>query len=293
MTPVHAILLGFLLLAAAVRPAVAGQADGLPTRVTLVQVLQLLDQRSPRTIAERARVDIVAAERITATTLPNPSVSYGGLQLVSGANTGAATAHQVVVDQPLLLYGLRGTRHDVAELNVSTERARVDVALAERTLEVRQAFVALVARQEELRILRESLSELQRVEHVVRGRAEEGDRSQYDVLRIETERRTLEVEAMNAATDVTDASGRLAALLGFPGWLPEADGTLNPDNIPTDFTALWDIAQQRRPALAAVRQQQTAARGGLLLARRERLPVPALTGGGKSSWSRSMIARLM
>jgi cobalt-zinc-cadmium efflux system outer membrane protein len=42
---------------------------------------------------------------------------------------------------------------------------------------------------------------------------------------------------------------------------------------------LWDTAQQRRPALVALREQQAAARGGLFLARRERLPVPALSGG--------------
>jgi outer membrane protein, heavy metal efflux system len=268
-----------LLLAGNARPATAGQDESLPARVTLAQVLELLDQRSPRTIAERARVDIVAADRITARTLPNPSISYGGLRLAAGANLGAVMQHELVVDQPLLLYGVRGSRRDVADLNVSAEQARVAADLADRRLQVRQAFVSLVARQQGLRILQDSLSELQRAESVVRGRADEGDRSQYDVLRIETERRTLEVELMNAATEVTDASGRLAALLGFPGWLPEADGTLDPTNVPTDFNVLWDLTQERRPALVAVRQRQNATRGALLLTRRERLPVPALTGG--------------
>src|SRR5690349_13136276 len=65
----------------------------LPATVTLAQVMQLLNERSPRTLAERASVNVVAADRITAKTWPNPSLSYGGLHLVSGSSTGAVTQH--------------------------------------------------------------------------------------------------------------------------------------------------------------------------------------------------------
>jgi cobalt-zinc-cadmium efflux system outer membrane protein len=258
----------------------AGQAvEGLPARVTLDQVLQLLEERSPRTAAERATIDVVAADRITANTLPNPSLSYGGLRLVSGVSTGAVTQHQLVMEQPLLLFGQRQTRRDAADLNVSAEEARVAASLAARRLDVRQAFATLLARQEQMRILEDSRTELRRIEGVVRGRAEEGDRSRYDVLRIETEGRMLDIEVMNAATDVDDAAGRLAALLGFPGWRPGADGVLDAGNVPTELDALWDIAQRRRPALVAIQRRQTAAQGGVLLAQRQRLPIPAVSGG--------------
>jgi len=272
-------MLTVLVLLIAARSSAGQNVEGLPARVTLDQVLQLLDERSPRTAAERATIDVVAADRITANTLPNPSLSYGGLRLVSGVSTGAVAQHQFVVDQPLLLFGQRQTRRDTADLNVSAEQARVAASLAERRLDVRQAFATLLARQEQLRILQDSRTELQRIEQVVRGRAEEGDRSQYDVLRIETERRMLDIEVMNATTDVDDAAGRLAALLGFAGWRPRADGNLNAGNIPTEFDALWDIAQRRRPALVAIQRKQTAAQGGVLLAQRQRLPVPSLSGG--------------
>ena len=251
----------------------------LPARVTLDQVMQLLNDRSPRTLAERAAVDVVAADRITANTWPNPSLSYGGLHLVSGSSTGAVTQHQFVVDQPLPVFGQRQSRRAMADLNVSAERARVDASLAERRLEVRQAFATLMARQEESRILQDSRGELEKIEDVVRGRADAGDRSEYDVLRIDTERRMLDVEVTNAATEVEDASGHLASLLGFAGWKPRAEGTLQPGNTPTDFNVLWDAAQQRRPALRAARERQSVASGGLLVAQRERRPVPTVSGG--------------
>ena len=59
----------------------------LPARVTLDQVLQLLNDRSPRTAAERATVDVVAADRITAGTLPNPTISYGGVSTLQELRT--------------------------------------------------------------------------------------------------------------------------------------------------------------------------------------------------------------
>ena len=255
--------------------------SALPAAVTLDEVLKLLEQRSPRTAAERASIPVVAADRITAQTLPNPTLSYGGVHLVSGLSTGAVTQHQVVVEQPLLLFHQRQARLDAAAGNVTAEEARVAETLAGRRLAVRQAFASLLSRQEQLRVVQEGLTNLERVEQLVRGRAAAGDRSQYEVLRIETETESLRVQMMNAATDVEDVSGQLATLLGLPGWSPRAIGELDVGMVSTEVEVLWAAAERRRPSLVTLRQQQAAARGGLFLARRERLPVPALSGGHK------------
>jgi cobalt-zinc-cadmium efflux system outer membrane protein len=88
---------------------------------------------------------------------------------------------------------------------------------------------------------------------------------------------------MNAAIDVEDVSGQMAALLGLPGWSPRALGALDVGSVSTDVEVLWGTAQRRRPSLVALRRQQAAARGGLFLAHRERLPVPALSGGAQTT----------
>ena len=265
------------------RVSAQGGPPALPATVTLDEVLKLLEERSLRTAAERASVAVAAADRITARTLPNPTLSYGGVHLVSGLSTGAITQQQVVVEQPLLLFHQRQTRLDAADTNVKAEQARVAEALSGRRLAVRQTFASLLSRQEQLRVVQETLVTLERVQQVVRGRAAAGDRSRYEVLRIEAETESLRVQAMNAATDVEDVSGQLAALLGLPGWSPRAVGTLDVGVVSTDVESLWGTAQRRRPSLVALRQQQAAARGGLTLARRERLPVPALSGGTQTT----------
>ena len=251
----------------------------LPATVTLDEVLKLLEERSPRIAAERASIRVTAADRITAQTLPNPSVSYGGVHLVSGLSTGATTQHQVVVEQPLLLFRQRQARLDAADANVHAEDARVAEVLAGRRLAVRQTFASLLSRQEQLQIVQESLVHLERLQQLVRARAAAGDRSRYEVLRVEIETESLRVQAMNAATDVEDVSGQLAALLGLPGWSPRAVGALEVGAVSTDVEVLWRTAERRRPSLVALRQQQAAARGGLVVARRERFPVPALSAG--------------
>jgi cobalt-zinc-cadmium efflux system outer membrane protein len=267
-------------------PSVAVMAQGaaqepLATQVTVDQVLAIMNERSPRIAADRASIKVVEADRITAHTLPNPSISYGGTHLVSGLSTGALTQHQVVMDQPLLVGHQRQARESEADLNVSAERARVDEVLAHRKVAVRQAFATLLSKQEQLDVSKQSLADLERVQLVVRGRAEAGERSKYDVARVDTETETLRVDIMNAEADVEDAAGQLATLLGLPGWSPRALGSLNPADIPTEPDRLWDIATKQRPALVSLRQQQAASQGGIVLARRERLPIPVVSGGAQ------------
>jgi cobalt-zinc-cadmium efflux system outer membrane protein len=283
-TPQTALLAGVQpdsLVASQTPPAGGAPESGaLPSQVNLQDVMRLLDDRSPRTLADNATLDVSAADRITAATLPNPSISYGGAHLFQGLSTGAVTQHQVVVEQPLLMFHQRQARGDVADLNLRADRARVAETLADRHRQARQAFATLLSRQQQLQVLQEGIADLERVEQVVRGRSQAGERSQYDLARIETETERFRIDLMNAETDVADASGRLASLLGFPQWQPRAVGSLDPEpDLPTDADALWTLAQARRPSLQALRERQAAARGGLNLARRERLPVPALSGG--------------
>ena len=176
------VLLAGLVIAGAARAASA-QAP-LPATVAIDDVLRLLNDRSPRTAADRASIDVTAAERITARTYPNPDISYGAVHLVSGLSTGAITQHQVVFDEPLLLFRQRQARLDAADLNVGAERARVERTLGERRLQVRQAFAALLSRQQQLIVIQESVADLQRVQGVVRGRAEAGEKDAKQAIHL-------------------------------------------------------------------------------------------------------------
>src|SRR5512135_1941948 len=99
----HRFIVALLTISLLLRGLDASAQDTrapLPTTVTLEDVLKLFDERSPGTAAERASIQVAAADRMTARTLPNPSLSYGGVHLVSGLSTGAVTQHQLVLEQP-------------------------------------------------------------------------------------------------------------------------------------------------------------------------------------------------
>ena len=285
----RALSLSFLLaisgVAAAANPGDGLQTQGLqataelPEEVTLAAVVALLRDQSPRSRAEQARIAVAEGERLGAGVWQNPSLSYGGVALAQGTNTGSAWQHQFTLEQPLLIFGQTSARSSAAELGVRAERAQVAADLGERALAARQGFYTLVARQERVKALQESLTELQGLEKIVRGRQAAGDRSVYDVTRLALETSTLDTELSIARTEVADASGRLAAVLGFPGWHPRAQGELGARELPTDFDQLWSVAQRQRPSIAAAQAAESRARAGLTVARRDWLPVPSLALG--------------
>jgi len=271
-----ALLLGAALAGTAGSAGMAGEPEsfgvsavaGMPETVTLEQVLQLLRKKSPRSAAERALVEVARAGVVAAGVLPNPSFDYGWNHLFSGTNTGSATVNQLAADQPLLLFGQRRQRRRSAELGVRLAESRFAESYAERAREARERFTSLLARQEKQLLLEESSEDLRRVARVVEKRAEAGDRSRYDALRIEVEAREVQTALADARADVEDASGRLAALLGFPEWRPRAVGELrpaapgDPNYIDTaDIEGLWSRAQQLRPALVVAKRSEAAARG--------------------------------
>jgi cobalt-zinc-cadmium efflux system outer membrane protein len=268
-----------LVLAVAPAAGASAQPEPPPETITLGQAMRLLRERSPRSRAEQARADVASAERVAADVLPNPSLSYGGTHLVQGESTGAVQQHQLMLEQPLLLFGQRGARREVAALGVARARAHAEASLAERAHDVRQAFFTLLARQRRVERLEEGRADLAQVSKIVEGRVAAGDKSRYDSLRVAVEARALESQLAAARADVDDGAGHLAALLGLPGWRPRAQGELRAPDLSPDLEALWKRAEASHPALIAARRDEAAARGAIGLARRERLPVPALSAG--------------
>jgi len=77
--------------------------------VTIDDALKLLREQSPQTAADRAQLEVTAAEQITASTLPNPSFAYTGQELLAGKNTGSIGAHQLTVEPAPFSWRAGGT----------------------------------------------------------------------------------------------------------------------------------------------------------------------------------------
>lgn len=279
MTPRCPCVLVHLLLLMATQPLTAAAQERPPAEITIDEALRILHDESPRWAAERAQLGLAEADVIQAGLWSNPSLNYNLLQLAQGANTGAATTHQLTLELPLLLFGQRGKRLEAARAAQETMRAELAARFVERAREVHHAFVDLLGSQEKLRLLAESQQEIQSAETIVRGRAAAGDRSQYDVLRIALEARALDSELATAEAERLDAGGRLGQLLGRPRWHPRARGNLTPiDPVPVRGLQ-WEHVRTEHPAIEAAQRRIGQTEATLAQAKRERLPEVALQVG--------------
>ena len=250
-----------------------------PTEITIEDALHILQTESPRWAAERAQLGLTEADLIQAALLSNPSVNYNVLQLAKGANTGAATTHQLTVEQPVPLFGQRSARIQAARAAQASAKADLAARFAERARELHHAFVELLGAQEKQRLLADSLNDLQHAEAIVRGRAAAGDRSKYDVLRVSLEARALDSEWASADAQRLDAAGRIGEYLGRPGWQPRARGDLTPIDKSQTAQRLWEYARSEHPQVIAAHKRIAQTQALIHQAKRERFPEVALQLG--------------
>ena len=251
--------------------------EEFPTRyVALSDVLMLL-RESPRMVALRANINVALADRTQAGLLPNPEFSYSRFVTVTGDNDAANDPDEFGLSE--LCCSASGAAIRTAELEITATQAEVFAEYADLVIEARRLFATLLVREEMARVLAESLTHFERVERLVQGRFEEGDVSEYDLERIRVEVATFRSQLVGARAELADASGELASLLASPGWLPMATGALKPLDVRFDYAELAASMQQVHPRIQAARNREFAARSGIILARKERLPRPQLETG--------------
>ena len=244
-----------------------------PPLVSLPDVMRLLREVSPRLALERLNIRGAEANRITAGTYPNPTLSYGQFRPNGGQRTlfDGSRQEQATVEMPLLLNGQFNARIEKAERELTAARARVVSGASTLAAEAGAAYIALLAAQEKELQLTGAIDELTRLRDIVSARADLGAASRYDVARLEVEVGGFRTRLADAQADSVDRSGNLAALLGIANWQPKAQGRL----VPLTYTLAFDNSPERAlgsPAARAAIEDEKAAQSAVDLARRERAP---------------------
>lgn len=249
-------------------------ADVPPAEVTADQAVALYREHNPRARAARAQTDVVAADIVDARTYPNPTLSVSTSATVHGVATSGDEQQAVEVDIPLLVHK-RGKRTHAAEKRVEASKASVAADEADAAREVRRRWVALLAAQERVTALAETVKDTQHVRELVSGRAAAGAKSPYDLERTDLALATLESRLSDAKTDVLVASATLAEAVGVPDWHPHAVGELRPGPEPPAGGVSAD-----HPSLVKPRTAAEQARAEEELAHAEATPTPSLVVAG-------------
>ena len=253
-----------LLLAAAPDPAGAQAALG---RLTLEDAVALAARANPVLRAKQFELQAVGANEITAGLRPNPTATYLAEQF--GGGSAALVQHTFSIGQPIELGGKRQRRLESARAATRLSGHEFEDVRRQVVFQVKKAFTdALVARQE-LGLVEENVRSLDDLERIQCFRAERGDLSELELLRIEVQRFALDRDAADARQALRMARIALRAATD-PTQVPEdfeVVGALADRDVAPAAVDLYRRPLDRRPDLRAAEAARAKARADVGLAR--------------------------
>ena len=239
-------------------------------RLSLDEAVSLALTENPTVRAKQFERQSVSANEITAGLRPNPTATFSGEQFTPGGSSGAAiTQYTISIGQPIELGGKRQRRVDSARAATRVTGYELADLQRQTVFQVKKSFTDILIARDTLALAEENLTTLDELERVQRFRAEKGDISQLDLLRIQVQRFQFERDAADARQGFRAAKIALRAVCSQErlGENFEAVGDLAYRDVPYDRAALYSLVMQNRPDVRAAEAARQKARADVNLAR--------------------------
>ncbi len=237
-------------------------------RISLDEALQLALRQNPTLMAQQAALFATKAGETTAALRPNPTMNFLAEQFRPGQSQQDAQ-YTVNVGQPIELGGKRQRRIDSARAATQVAKYQLDDARRLVVLQVKSAFAGALIAREQLGLAEANLKTLDDTERIQRLRAQKGDISELELLRIEVQRFTFARDAADARQALTAAKIALRTAAGAVN-IPEdfeVAGELDFKDVSLDRAVLVQRALGNRPDLRAAEADRQRARADHRLAR--------------------------
>jgi len=252
-----------VLLGAPARPF----AQAPVSTLTLDEAVSLAGAANPTVRAKEFEVQAVGANEVTAALRPNPSANFLAEQF--GGGSVAQTQYTFNVGQPIELGGKRQRRIDSAK--AATKVTGLELADLRRQLvfQVKKSFSDILIAREALALTEQNLAALGELERVHRFRAEKGDISGLELLRIEVERFAFERDAADARQALGAAKVALRTAVGQERVVEQFEvvGELTFPVVTRSRSELYRMALDARPDLRAAQAAREKARADIDLAK--------------------------
>jgi cobalt-zinc-cadmium efflux system outer membrane protein len=237
-------------------------------RVSLEEALQLALKQNPTLMAQQAALFATKAGETTAALRPNPTMNFLAEQLRPGQSQQDAQ-YTVNVGQPIELGGKRQRRIDSARAATQVTTYQLDDARRQVVLQVKSAFAAALIAREQLALAEANLNTLDDTERIQRIRAEKGDISELELLRIQVQRFTFARDAADARQALAAARIALRTAAGSVNIAEdfEVAGDIDFKEVSLDRALLVRRALDNRPDLRAADADRERARADHRLAR--------------------------
>lgn len=248
--------------------------SGTPSAVAITEQDVLQKGLSDPDLQSRLEALVTGAEAAVdaAGHWDNPSIEYSREDL--DLQRGASEETTIWLRQRINIAGVHGLNKHAAEHSLAASQYNQAQEERDWSMRLRLAFYQALAAQQRSAAVAELLSRLKQLTATVRHRAERGDASRFDVLRMSNELAVLSSDFESASADHRAWQATLFALINMP--VEPLEGGLLP---PSD--ALPPVDLSRHPQLQALGAEQRSAESRAEAERRARWPELTLSVGRK------------
>lgn len=238
------------------------------TRLTLDDAVSVAARTNPTIRAKEFEQRAVTAGEITAGLRPNPTANFLAEQF-GGASDASQVQYTINVGQPIELGGKRQRRIDSARAATRVTGHELDDVRRQIIFLVKKSFGDALAGRESLSLAEQNLQSLDELERIQRFRAERGDISELELLRIQVQRFAFERDAADARQALNAAKIALRAIVGQEQIAEnfEVVGDLAFKDVALTQADLYRRALANRPDLRAAEAAREKAKADIRLAR--------------------------
>ena len=238
--------------------AVAGysQADPADTNVTLSAVVRQAVSDNPQLASLRAKWEAMLERPAQAKALPNPMLSYGGMDMANGGDWPDTNEKRVMVQQEFPWFGKRALREGIAAKEAESMRRELEAMTRDVVMTVKESFYDLYAVQQVITVTHEEETVLGRMAKIAETRYASGNGSQADLIKAQTEITMLKQRLLELRAQENTVKAKLNTLLNRRA--DEPLGTLSrPPAVgaPVEAAALFAEAARNRPEVLAAQTQ--------------------------------------
>lgn len=237
-------------------------------RLTLDEAVSLAGRANPTIRAKEFEQRAVTAGEITAALRPNPTANFLAEQF-GGASDASQVQYTINVGQPIELGGKRQRRIDSARAATRVTGHELDDVRRQIIFLVKKSFADALAGRESLNLAEQNLQSLDELERIQRFRAERGDISELELLRIQVQRFAFERDAADARQALKAAKIALRAIVGQEQIAEDFEvvGDLAFKDVTLTQADLYRRALANRPDLRAAEAAREKAKADIRLAR--------------------------
>ncbi len=218
------------------------------TNLTLPEVVTIALRDNATLRSQREKWAAMAEQTAQAGTLPNPMLTYGGMDMASGGTWPDTNEKRIMVEQEFPWFGKRGLREDIARKNAETMQGELDTMTRDVVMMVKEGYYELYAVQRVMVTTRQDEAVLQRMAKIAEAMYAAGERSQQDVLKAKSEITMLKQRLLDLEAQENALTARLNTLLNR-----RADAAFGlavtppPTNLVIASETLFALAATHRP----------------------------------------------